>query len=172
MSSDGDVNNTPTVVRQDDQHEQESISDRGHDQEIGGHDLLDMIRQESLPLLGRWSSVPAHVLRDCGLADVDAELQEFSVDSWCAPERVGFCHRANQQADVRRDDRSTPRQRRLFQVQKSRKPRRCQARTVSGLTMTTAARHSFQSFDSHTHSIRSARVSRSRCGRDRFTMWS
>ena len=37
-----------------------------------------------------------------------------------------------------------PTRRRLFHVQKSRKPRRCQARTVSGLTMTTAARHSFQ----------------------------
>ena len=64
------------------------------------------------------------------------------------------------------------RRRRLFQAQKSRKPRRCQARTVSGLTMTTAARHPFQSFDSQTHSIRSAAVSRSRWGRDRFITWS
>ena len=64
-----------------------------------------------------------------------------------------------------------PRRRRLFQVQKSRKPRRCHARTVLGLTMTTAARHSFQRFDSQTHNIRSACVSRSR-GRDRFTTWS
>ena len=61
---------------------------------------------------------------------------------------------------------------RLFHVQKSRKPRRCQARTVSGLTMTRAARHSFQRLDSQTHSMRSACVSRRRCGRERLMTWS
>ena len=61
---------------------------------------------------------------------------------------------------------------RLFHVQKSRKPRRCQARTVSGLTMTRAARHPFQHSDSQTHSMRSARVSRKRCGRERLMTWS
>jgi hypothetical protein len=61
---------------------------------------------------------------------------------------------------------------RLFHVQKRRKPRRCQAKTVSGLTITTAARHSSQTLDSQTHSIRSACVSRSRCGRDRLITWS
>jgi hypothetical protein len=43
---------------------------------------------------------------------------------------------------------------------------------VSGLTITTAACHSFQTLDSQTQSIRSACVSRSRCGRDRFITWS
>jgi hypothetical protein len=61
---------------------------------------------------------------------------------------------------------------RLFQVQKSRKPRRCQARTVSGLTMTRAVRHPFQRLDSQTHSILSACVSRRRCGRERLMTWS
>ena len=49
-----------------------------------------------------------------------------------------------------------PSRRRLFHVQKSRKPWRCQARTVSGLTITMTSRHPSQSFDSQTHSTRSA----------------
>ena len=61
---------------------------------------------------------------------------------------------------------------RLFHVQKSRKPRRCQAKTVSGLTMTSAARHPFQRLDSQTHSMRSARVNRGRYGRVRLMTWS
>jgi len=52
--------------------------------------------------------------------------------------------------------------RRLFHVQTRRKPRRCQARTVSGLTMTSAVRQLFQTRASHTHRRRSADVSRSR----------
>jgi hypothetical protein len=48
-----------------------------------------------------------------------------------------------------------PSRRRLFHLQKSRKPRRCQARTVSGLTITMASRHP-QTCDSQTHSSRSA----------------
>ena len=57
--------------------------------------------------------------------------------------------------------------RRLFHVQNNRKPRRCHAMTVSGWTITSAVRQSFQNRNSHTHSRRSARVSRSRGGRAR-----
>lgn len=45
--------------------------------------------------------------------------------------------------------------------------RRCQARTVSGLTMTSAVRQLLQSRASHTHRRRSAAVSRSRGDRAR-----
>ena len=55
---------------------------------------------------------------------------------------------------------------RLFHVQRKRKPRRCHARIVSGFTMTTI-RQSRHTRDNHTHSNRSAGVSRTRRGRDR-----
>ena len=55
-----------------------------------------------------------------------------------------------------------PVRRRLFHVQSRRKPRRCQAMTVSGLTMTSAVRQLFQTPVSHTHRSRSAAVSRTR----------
>src|SRR3954464_10108269 len=44
---------------------------------------------------------------------------------------------------------------RIFQVQNSRKPLRCQAITVAALTMKTLVRHSFQTDESQTHRIRS-----------------
>src|SRR5499425_1328357 len=48
--------------------------------------------------------------------------------------------------------------RRTFQVQNRRKPARCQATTVSGLTMARAERQSREVRDSQTHNRRSARV--------------
>jgi len=68
------------------------------------------------------------------------------------------------------DDR--PIRPRLFQLQNRRKARPCQATTVSGLTMTMAARQPFQTRDSQIHNKRSARASRTRCGRDRFSTCS
>lgn len=62
-----------------------------------------------------------------------------------------------------------PVRRRLFHVQNRRKPWRCQASTVSDLTMTSAARHSLHLRDSQTQRTRSAVLSTpipsSRCGR-------
>jgi len=48
--------------------------------------------------------------------------------------------------------------RRTFQVQNNRKPLRCQATTVSGLTMTRADRQSAQAADNHAQKTRSANV--------------
>ena len=48
--------------------------------------------------------------------------------------------------------------RRTFQVQNNRNPARCQARTVSGLTMASAERQSCQRRDRQIHNRRSAEV--------------
>src|SRR5215471_4612695 len=47
---------------------------------------------------------------------------------------------------------------RTFQVQNNRKPLRCQAMTVSGLTMTSVDRQSAQALDNHAQKTRSAIV--------------
>lgn len=51
--------------------------------------------------------MPGHVLRNGRLTHVDPQFQEFAVNSWRAPQQVGFRHRANQLADVPRNARST-----------------------------------------------------------------
>jgi hypothetical protein len=61
---------------------------------------------------------------------------------------------------------------RLFRIQNRRKPRRCHATTVSGLTTCTAERQPRQAWESHAHNSRSADVNRRRGRRDRFTRTS
>jgi len=48
-----------------------------------------MIAKKCLPSLGRWPPPPSHVLGNRRLADIDAKLEKFAMDSWGAPERVG-----------------------------------------------------------------------------------
>jgi hypothetical protein len=61
--------------------------------------------------------------------------------------------------------------RRIFQVQKSRKPLRCQAMTVAGCTMARADCHSFQTRARTTHNQRSAGRNRGRLT-ERFRMFT
>jgi hypothetical protein len=51
--------------------------------------------------------MPGQVRGNSRLTDLDPQFQEFAVNSWGAPQRVGLRHRANQPADVRRKARST-----------------------------------------------------------------
>src|SRR5256885_368248 len=53
---------------------------------------IHMIEEERSPALRRRSPWPRHILRNGGLADVDVELEEFSMDAGSAPERVGEAH--------------------------------------------------------------------------------
>ncbi len=59
------------------------------------------------------------------------------------------------------DTEGRPSRWRLFQFQYSRKPLRCQAMTVSGLTMSKVDRQSFHKRESQTHRTRSAQPRRS-----------
>ena len=74
MRGDADVHDAATPMGQDDQHEQQSIRDGGHDEEIGGGDLADMIREKRAPRLGGRPSVPGHVLRHGRLTHGDAQF--------------------------------------------------------------------------------------------------
>jgi len=58
---------------------------------------------------------------------------------------------------------------RLFHAQNTRKPRRCHATTVSGLTMYTAERQPPHVCASHAHKVRSTDVKRTRGRPDRCT---
>jgi hypothetical protein len=51
MLGDRHVNDSPTVVREDDKYEEQPERDRWHDKEAGGHDLARVIRQEGAPRL-------------------------------------------------------------------------------------------------------------------------
>ena len=51
MLGDRHVDDSSTVVREDDEHEEQPERDRRHDEEVGGHDLARVIREKGSPRL-------------------------------------------------------------------------------------------------------------------------
>ena len=92
MSPNRHVHDTASLVRQDDQHEEEPIRRGGRDEEICRHDLPDMIREKRAPCLGGRSSVPGQVLRHgslthvkCRASGVRRECAALPTTGWPPP---------------------------------------------------------------------------------------
>jgi len=49
MTRHRDMNDLATLVRKDDEHEQQPVGGSRDDEEIGGRDLLDVIGEEGAP---------------------------------------------------------------------------------------------------------------------------
>src|ERR1700678_2245527 len=71
-------------------------------------DAVGMIAKERPPALGRRVSSPGHVLGHAGLSDIDAELEEFSMDPRRSPQRIRNAHLADKLAYLRRYSWSAP----------------------------------------------------------------
>ena len=84
------------VVAEDD-HGVEQPKRRGRNNEhVDGHGIAHVVVQEAAPARGGGLGSPRHVSADGGLADHDAELEQFAVDAGRAPERIGDAHLADQ----------------------------------------------------------------------------
>ena len=70
-------------------HDQQAVEqpkrDRRHDEHIHRGDAIGMIAEERLPALGRRAPSLGHVLRDGRLPDLNAELEELTVNPGSAP---------------------------------------------------------------------------------------
>jgi hypothetical protein len=126
-----------------------------------------MILQKCAPSLRRRFAAAHHVFADAALTDVDAELEQLTVDPWCTPTGILSAHLADQISDLTGNDRSSRMAVPYLQILKTRKPLRCQATTVSGSTMASAERQSLQMWESQTHNKRSTRVNFGRFLEDR-----
>ncbi len=62
-----------------------------------------MIRQEGTPGLGRQGPTTNHVVPNRGFGDLNAELQQLTVDARGAPGRVGAAHLADERLNGARD---------------------------------------------------------------------
>src|ERR1039458_5307989 len=84
-----------------------------HDEQIHRRDAVGMIMKERLPPL-RWrASSPGNILGHARLSDIDAELEQFSMDPRRAPLRIGNAHLADQPADLQRHNRPATKASRL-----------------------------------------------------------
>src|ERR1700737_35621 len=81
--------------------EQSEIDRRDHKQVHRRH-AVGMVAKKRLPPLARRSSPPNHVLGNRCLSDLDAELEQFAVDPWSAPERVGDANVSDHLPNVHR----------------------------------------------------------------------
>src|SRR6516165_102658 len=59
------------------------------------------------PGLRGWLPRAHHVLGDAGLADVDAQLKQFTVDAWCTPGGILSAHPADQVSNFTADARTS-----------------------------------------------------------------
>jgi hypothetical protein len=99
-SVDGGAHDSPSIVGQNDHHVEQPERCGRHNEHIDRSDALGVIPQEAAPVLRRCSPPSQHVLRDGRLADLDAELEQLTVDPGRTPERVGAAHLPNQTANL------------------------------------------------------------------------
>ena len=104
-------------------------------------------------------SATTHVLRHRRLTHDDAEFSQLTMDPRRTHRGLAFAM-LRISAGTSGGTLGRPVRRRLFQVQKSLKSRRCHATTVAGCTRTIARRQSLHIHESQTQSRRSVTVRR------------
>jgi len=150
-----EVEDATPVMGQDQKHVKDLETESGHGEEVDGDELLGMILQEGTPGLRRRPAAAQHVLAHTALPDVEAEFEQLTVDAGRTPTAILPAHLADQISELAGMRGRPGWPRRTFQVQNRRKPARCQAMTVSGLTMASAERQSLQMRENQTHNKRS-----------------
>ena len=88
------------VVAKDDQGV-EKLECRGCDNEhVDRGYVAHVVAQEAAPGRGGHFGSPRHGPPDSGLADFNAEFEQFAVDAGCAPQRIRHAHLAYQITDL------------------------------------------------------------------------
>jgi hypothetical protein len=71
---------------------------RRQDKEVDRRDGVGVIAEKRPPALRRWPGVAAHVPSDRRLGDLEAELEQLTMNTRRAPECVRTAHLANERA--------------------------------------------------------------------------
>src|SRR3984885_2335290 len=108
MRCDAKPQNTSPAVPHDQQSIDPAKRDCRHHEHIHRSDPVSVVGEKRPPALGRRVSSPGHVLGHARLSDIDAELEEFSMDPRRSPQRIGNAHLADKLAYLRRYSWSAP----------------------------------------------------------------
>jgi hypothetical protein len=98
-----EVEDAAPIMGKHQKHIQDLKADRGNGEEVDRHQRLDMVLQEYAPPLRWWLPAPHHVFADTGLANFDAQLEQFAVNSGSAPRRILAAHPANEIMNIQRN---------------------------------------------------------------------
>src|ERR1700723_3216677 len=108
MRCDAKPQNMSPAVPHDQQSIEQAKRDCRHDEHIHRSDSVSVVAEERPPALGRRVSSPDHVLGHAGLSDIDAELEQLSMDPRRSPQRIGNAHLADKLAYLSRYSWSAP----------------------------------------------------------------
>src|SRR6201987_5031878 len=103
MRCDAKPQNMSPAVPHDQQSVEQAKRDRRHDEHIHRSDPISVVAEECPPALGRRVSSPDHVLGHARLSEIDAELEELSMDPRRSPQRIGNAHLADKLAYLQRN---------------------------------------------------------------------
>src|SRR5260221_10739545 len=93
--------NQVSAGQPNDDEDIEQIEANGRDNEqIHGADVRCVVTQEGAPSLGRRSTSLDHILRDAGLSDLEAELEQLAMDARRSPQRIFGAHPPDQCAQI------------------------------------------------------------------------
>jgi hypothetical protein len=82
----------------------EQVEANGRDNEqVHGGGVGRMVTQEGAPTRGGQSASLDHILRDAGLSDLKAELEQLAMDARRPPQRIFRAHLPDQRAHIRGD---------------------------------------------------------------------
>ena len=95
------------MVSEHDKDEEDAEPSGGHGEEIKGDQISDMIGEERSPSLGGRRAALREQPRDGAFGHLDSELQDLTMDSRGAPERVRGGHADDQGFDLGVDGRAT-----------------------------------------------------------------
>lgn len=100
VGRDIEVKDPAPIVSEHQEYVQDLEADSRHGEEIDGYQALEVMVEEGPPGLRRRLAVAQHVLADAGLADVDAQFEQFAVNAGSTPERILATHLADQIANL------------------------------------------------------------------------
>jgi hypothetical protein len=85
MVSDSQPQDLPSGVLQDKEPVEQPERNGWDHEQVDRYDAVGMIVKESFSSLRRQPPSLRHVLRDCGLPDLDAKLEKLTMNPRCTP---------------------------------------------------------------------------------------
>src|SRR6266446_543020 len=98
MLCDIEVQDTPTVVTDDEKAIERAEGDRRNSEQVHRGNRFPVIAEKGKPALGRLriSRRPFHPTRDCSFRDIKAEHEKLAMDAWRSPGGVLNDHSEDQ----------------------------------------------------------------------------
>ena len=111
---------------------------RWKDEQIDRRDAVGMVAQKRTPALRWWPRVAAHIPSDCRLSDLEAELEQLTVNVWGESDFARLISPISVRSSA--EIFGLPTWLHDRQLQCARNPARCQRMIVSGLITAIAPR--------------------------------